>query len=82
MFKGCKRRYLAGKWRDSIVNFRQYFNLKVGVFGQVGGRVWAGRRACLGRKPVQRKKRHSVNLELEWKSANDDIRHHNAACGC
>ena len=30
------------KWKDSIVTFRQYFNLKVGMIGQAGGRIWAG----------------------------------------
>ena len=39
MFKG---HYFVGKWKGSIVNFRQYFKLKVGMFGQVGGRVWVG----------------------------------------
>ena len=36
--QGCKKHYLVEKWKD----FRQYFNIKVGVFGQVAGRVWAG----------------------------------------
>ena len=30
------------KWKDSIVNFRQYSSLKVGMIGQVGGRIYAG----------------------------------------
>ena len=39
----CSRGVKNGeKWKDSIVNFCQYFNLKVGVIGQVGVRVWAG----------------------------------------
>ena len=33
---------LGEKWKDSIVNFRQYFILKVSVIGQVGGRIQAG----------------------------------------
>ena len=39
---GVAPTYLGEKWKDSIVNFRQYFNLKVGMFGQVGGPVWEG----------------------------------------
>ena len=27
---------------DSVINFRQCFNLKVGVIGHVGGRILAG----------------------------------------
>ena len=40
--RGVKRHNLVEKWKDSVVNFRQCFNLKVGMFGQVGGRVCAG----------------------------------------
>ena len=36
-----KRHYLAKKCNDYITNFHQYFNLKVGVIVQVGGRIWS-----------------------------------------
>ena len=34
--------YLLRKWNDSIKNICQYFNLKLGMIGLVGGRIWAG----------------------------------------
>ena len=38
----CKRHYLMKKSNDSILNFRQYFLLKVGVIRQVGGHIRTG----------------------------------------
>ena len=36
-----KRHDFVKKWKDSRVKFCQYINLKVGVIGQVDGRIWA-----------------------------------------
>ena len=42
MSERCKRYCLVKKLNEFIVNFRQYFSLKVGVIEQIGGRIWAG----------------------------------------
>ena len=45
----CKRQYMAKKWNNYyIVKFCQYFNLKVGLIGQVSRHIWAGNHQYMG----------------------------------
>ena len=62
VLKRCKRYHLVKKWNDSIVNSCQYFILKVGVIGQVGGHIWAGNQYISYRTPDSGHFSHNLSI--------------------